>query len=142
MITNKRVYGKAMSMPAGVGIGLAVSLLTMLIGCAVMALLLDKEIMEQSSIGYGALMILFLSGFLGSAASVILVKRLKLQVSMIHGISYLGLLFLLNGLLFGGAVDGAWATAIVLIGASGCVPLLLTNTGEKKKLKLKKFRTG
>ena len=142
MVTNKKVFGKAMSMPAGIAIGLGISLILLMTGCAVIAALLEKEIIMEGQIGYGAMVTLFFSSAIGSAAAVVLVKHRRLMVSLLHGSGYMGSLFLINGLLFGGTITGGWVTAILLYGASCCVSLLLPQGNRQKKIKLKKVHTG
>lgn len=142
MITNKKVFGKAVSMPVGIGLGVGLSVVLLIMGCAVIATLLEQEMISQNQIGYGAMAVLFISSIIGSATAVFLVKRRRLMVSLLHGSCYLGLLFMINGLLFGGTVEAGWVTAILLYGASCAAALLLSHGNGQKKLKLEKVRTG
>ena len=142
MVTNKKVFGKAMSMPAGIGLGLLISLGLLLAGCAAMAGMMDREVIMREQIGYAAMAVLFFSAVLGSATAVILIKHRRLLVGALHGSCYLGALFLINGLLFGGSVTGGWVTAALLYGASCCAPILFPQGKGQKKIKLKKVHTG
>lgn len=142
MVTNKKVYGKALSMPAGICLGTTVSLLVMLIGCMMIAILIDMEVLNLASIGYGGMGILFLSSFVGAIVAAIMIKRQKLMVCIIQCGCFYGLLFLINGLLFGGTVTGAVPTAILLLGGAMCGALLQTTGNRGGKVKIKKVRTG
>ena len=142
MVTNIKVYGKAMPMPIGIGLGTAVSLLVTMIGCAALAVLLDHETIGREAVGYGAMVVLMLASFLGSASSVGMVKRRKMMVCLIQTGCFLSLLLLINGLLFGGSVSGLWVTALLLLGGAGCA-LLFGNERNGKKTRLqKKWHTG
>ena len=142
MVTNRKVYGRAMSMPAGIGLGASISLLVMLLGCGITAMLLDQEVMKQETVGYAAMGILFASSVAGSLVAVKMIKHRLLLVSMVEGVCYYALLLLINGLLFGGAVSGAGVTALLILGGSLC-PALLQNTGKGGgNVKIKKVRTG
>lgn len=142
MVTNRKVYGKAMSMPAGIGIGVAVNVLITVIGCALIAKLIDASVLEIEAIGYGTMIILLMSSFLGALAAAGLVKRRRLLVCMTVGGLYLGLLLLINGFLFGGAVSGVGVTALLLLSGTGAAALVETREKGKRKAIYKKGRTG
>lgn len=141
MVVNKKVTGRALSIPAGIGFGLGISLLTTIIGCAIVAGLIGNENIPEESIGYGAMTILLLSAAAGSLTAAELVKHRRLLVCMLLGLCYFAVLLLINGLMFGGSVSGVWATALVILAGCGCAAL--TDAQKTKRVhKRKKYRTG
>lgn len=131
-----------MSMPAGIGIGAALSMLIMVIGCGIVAWMLDREVIPSEGIGYAAMIILLLTSFVGAIAAIGLVKRRNLLVCLIQTGTYFALLLLINGMMFGGAVSGVGVTAMILFAGAGCAFLLGTHRGGKKMGKPKRWRTG
>lgn len=124
MVTNRKVTGKAASMPVGIGTGLAVSLLLTVAGAAVVAMLLSGGQLGEESIGYGSLAILLVSSFAGAFVSVGMIKHRRLVVCAAAGISYYLAMLLLNALCFGGQYEGAGVTALVVLAGTGLVVLI------------------
>ena len=142
MVTGKKVYGRAVSMPVGIGIGTAVSLVILIAGVAVLAALLDRETMDMQGLGYGIMGVLLLASFLGASLAANLVKRRRLVVCMIQAVCFYGMLLLINGLLFGGAVTGAVVTAVLILGGAGSGALLWNGGEGKRRSAIRKRRTG
>lgn len=142
MVTNKRVFGKAMSMPAGIGMGVGINMLLIIIGCAVLAKMLEASVIEVDHLGYGAMGILLLSSFAGAAMAVALVKRQRLLVCMLEGGFCFGLLLLINGLMFGGAVPGIGITGVLLFVGTGVAAMPVVWGTGKNRVMVKKWYTG
>lgn len=142
MVANRKVTGNAASMPTGIGIGVALSLLVTVLGCAALAGLIGSERLPESALGYGAMVILVLSAVTGSAAAVMLIKHRRLMVCMVLGICYFGILLLINGLMFGGAVSGVGVTALLILGGCGAVALIGSKPEGKGSRRTRKIRTG
>lgn len=130
MVANRKVTGKAMSMPAGIGTGLGISGSITLIGSAVIAWLISGEHLAESAIGYGAMVILLLSSAAGSWAAVLLIKHRRMLVCLISGASYFLLLLACTALFFGGQYQGIGMTALLILAGCGIV-ILLGLKGEK-----------
>lgn len=137
MTVNRKVTGTAVSMPAGIAIGCVVSLLLTLAGSSLAAKLISDEILKETAIGYGSMLIVLLASALGAVTAILRVKRRYLQVCLLSGVSYYGLLLCITALFFGGQYQGMGVTAMLVLAGVGSVVLL----GTKEK-KTKNFRKG
>ena len=137
MTVNRKVTGTAVSMPAGIAIGCVVSLLLTLAGSSLVAKLISDEILKDTAIGYGSMLIVLLASALGAVTAISKVKRRYLQVCLLSGVSYYGLLLCITALFFGGQYQGMGVTAMLVLAGVGSVVLL----GTKEK-KTKNFRKG
>ena len=129
--------GRALSIPAGIGLALLISMLVTLAGSAIAAALISSERIGEGAIGYASMLTLGLAALAGAWIAVILVKRLRLQVAMIFGGCYYLLLLATTALLFGGQYQGMGVTAIVVLAASALVaflPMTKSKTWKKKKV--------
>ena len=124
VVTNRKVTGKAMSMPAGIGLGVGISLGMTVAGAAVLALLMDREMMKTEALGYGIMIVLLLGAFVGAMVSAGVIKHRRLMVCLLQGVLYFVGLALINGLLFGGELVGVIPTVILLLGGSGTAALV------------------
>ncbi len=128
----------ASSLPVGVAIGLLVSFVITIIGAALTAYMVDKQIIPQDALGYGCVLTLLMSACSGALVSVKRVKRLRMQVSLISGASYYILLLGITALFFGGQYEGMGITALVVLG--GCLAVAITGMsgGKSRKSLFKK----
>ena len=138
MTVNQKVTGKAVSIPAGIAIGCAASLLITVLGSVLVAKLISYEVLLDTAIGYGAMMIVLLASALGAAVSAAKTKRLRLQVCLMSGAAYYGMLLAITALFFGGQYQGMGVTALLVVGGTGMVILL--GVREKKPRKYRKGR--
>lgn len=140
MTANRKVTGRAMSIPAGLALGAGISMVVTLLGCSILAWMLDGEKIPESGIGYGSLLILWLSSMLGSMGASVTVKHQLLPVSMLTGVCYFGILLAITALFFGGQYQGMGVTALMVLAGSGCAVLALINGQGRGKKKLPKSR--
>ena len=75
MTVNRKVTGTAVSMPAGIGIGCGISMVLTLLGAGVVAKMIESEMLQESAVGYGAMLIILIASFGGSAIAVNKVKK-------------------------------------------------------------------
>lgn len=138
MVVNRKVTGKASSIPAGLALGGAVSLGLTLILAAVIAKLVSGEKLAEENIGYGVMVLLFVSSALGAMVANGKIKRQKLLVSVSAGVVYMGILLSITALFFGGQYEAVGVTALLVMGGS-LVTVLLGGThnrgGNRRKLK-------
>lgn len=130
MVIDRKVTGKAMTIPAGLLIGSFVSLGITMILAAVFAKLLDSEHLTQESIGYGVMGILLASSFGGAMVSYKRIKRQRLLVCMLSGVVYFGILLSITALFFGGQYEAVGVTGLLIL--CGCSIAVLTGMGEKR----------
>lgn len=134
---NRTVRNTATSVPFGLAMGLAFSLIMTIVGAGITALLVHKEIIPESCIGYGSVVTLIISSIAGALLSVKKIKRLRLQISLASGACYYLLLLCMTALLFGGQYEGMGITALVVLGSCFAVAIVGLGGGQKKKLPIK-----
>lgn len=125
----KKATGKGISIPAGIGFGILLSLAVSLAGAGVMAYLLSAEKVAVSGIGWGAIVILASAAFAGGALGTKLVKGNSFPVSLGVGIGYFLVLLGCTALFFGGQYQGIVATFVTVFLGSAAAGML----GVKEK---------
>lgn len=138
MVAQHRATGRAASIPSGLAVGAAVSVIVTLIICSLGAWLITSEIMPQERIGYCSIAALLLSAILGGMTAMNRVKRKRLAVSLMNGGIYYALLIAVTILFFDGSFQGMGVTlAVILLGS---VIAVLTakrghnlNSGQKRR---------
>lgn len=138
MVANKKVTGRAKSLPVGIGIGLLGSIGITLCLAAVLAALIARETVAMEAAGYGAMGILLVSAGAGAWISAGLVKRQRLMVCLILGAAYYICLLSATALFFGGQYQGMGVTALVILAGVGAVILLglkREGSGSKRRRK-------
>lgn len=124
MVVNKKVTGKASSMPAGLAMGGLVSLLMTLLMAACLAKLVDTEVLKEENIGYGVMVLLMASSVLGALTAYGKIKRQRLLVCMLSGAVYMGILLSITALFFGGQYEAVGVTTLLVFGSSMVIALL------------------
>ena len=128
MVANRKVTGKASSMPAGLAMAGGLSMAVTLVLSVALAKLLDSGSLGEGSVGYGALVILLLSSGLGAWLATVKIKRRRLAVCMASGALYYILLICVTALFFGGQYTGMGVTALAVAG--GCLTVCLLGAGQ------------
>ena len=128
--------GRALSIPGGLMYGGIVSLVITLIGATIVAKLLDGEILEESEIGYAAMVILMLASCAGTMTAQAKIKRQYLLVSGLSAGLYSAVLFSITALFFGGQYEAVGVTLLLILG--GSVLALLLRMGPDRGGKHKK----
>ena len=138
---HKKVTGTAMSMPAGIALGVGVSVVITLIGAMVVAWLVISERLAESAVGYGSMVILLTASLTGCLVGCGMVKSRRLMVCSICVAGYY-LALLAVALLFGGQFEGIGVTALfVLLGGAAAVILgLVGNKSGARKYKFRSYR--
>lgn len=137
-MTESKYTGRAVSMPSGLFTGVLNSVVSTLIGTAIIATLTAKEIIHETQIGYGIMILLIVASWIGSYISWKKIKRQKLIVCFLSGGLYYCILLLFTLLFFGGQYDGAGETALLIICGSTLsvlVNLRSTNTIKRRRAK-------
>ena len=124
--------GRAMSMGAGLALGGAISMGITLLLSVLTAYLAGKGYVPVNTIGYFAMVILFLSAMAGAMTAQHKIKRLRLQVCLAAGGVYYASLILMTILLFGGNFTGMGATA-AMVSCGSLISALLTNRQGRRK---------
>ena len=140
MYGKKKVSGTAMSMPAGLGIGLLVALVITVAGAAITAWLIASEKIGESSCGYAVMLILGLGVGLGALSAVYFTKRQRLLVCMLTGVCYYLSLLAMTALFFGGQYQGMGVSAIVILAVCALIAFLPMKNGQRLGKKKKLYR--
>lgn len=138
MTANRKVTGKALSIPGGLMVGTCVSLGLTLLFSGILAKLVSAEKLPWEQIGYGIMALLFLSALSGAASAATAVKHRRLAVCLMAGALYWIALLAITALFFGGQYHGLGVTALIIFAGCGTVCLLEMRRGEGKKSSLRR----
>lgn len=127
---KQKQLSKKYTLPAGLGIGLLVSIGTTLVMSCVLSWLVHGEQLLESAANYGVLAILLISPAIGAAVAAALIKEKRLIVCMASAACYIILLLACTALFFGGQYQGIGVTVLVVLG--GCVGIGLLGLKEEK----------
>ena len=129
MAVMQKSTGRASSMAGGLAAGALCSMGITLLGTSLMAWLIGNEMMAESNIGYGVMIMLILASFLGSKVACGKIKRQRLVCCVSSGAIYFGVLLSITAMFFGGQYHGIGATVLLIIAGCGLAAL----TGLRKK---------
>lgn len=142
MVVNRKVTGRAMSMPAGISAGIVIAIAITIFGAVVVAWAVSREMLVFHSIGYGAMLILLAASIIGAMSAKALVKHRALVVCLGTGVGYFLSLLAITALFFGGQYRGVGTTFALVCAGAGTAGML----GNKKKKSItkgyRKLRTG
>ena len=138
MVSERKLTGRATSIPAGLAFGAGVSIVTTIIICAVSAHLITKEVIGQNNMGYCAIIAMLTATILGGMTASGKVKRRKPTICLLSGGSYFTVLIAITALFFGGYYRGMGITFLVILIGSCASALLVVrkkNTAPMRKRK-------
>lgn len=136
-MVNLKQTGRAMSMPKGILAGTLIAVITGIIGICITAKLIDMEIIPYHQIGYGVLITLIVSSWIGSVTSIKKIKRQKNIAALLTGICYYGMLIIMVAVFFGGKYNGVGETGLLILCGS-VLPVFFDFTGKKRGKKISK----
>lgn len=134
MANNRITTGKTSSIPGGLAAGAGVSVITTMAISVLLAALLDRGTMSWESAGYGILIMLMLSAFLGAITAYGRIRRQRLLVCLMSGMVYFGILLAVTALFFGGQYQATGVTGLLVAGGCGCAAMTHTGEGKKKRI--------
>lgn len=140
MFGKKKRSGTALSIPVGLSVGLLVGLLVTIAGAAFTAWLIASEKIGEGSADYAAMIILGVATALEALTAVYLVKKLRLQVSMLSGVCYYVTLLAMTALFFGGQYQGMGVTAIIILGVCTVIAFLPTKNSQIRGKQKRAYR--
>ncbi len=120
----RRITGRAVSLPAGMAFGAGISIAITLTGAAGLAKMLDLGKIQWMNVGYGIMIIILLSSFLGAVCAYHRVKSKRILVCSLSGVIYLVLLLSATALFFGGQYEAVGVTSALILAGSGTAVLL------------------
>lgn len=122
---KKRITtGKSFSVPGGLALGNGLSLCITVLMAILLAKLVSLEKMQWENIGYGIMLLLYISSLAGSALAASLIKHQRLVICLSAGLVYWVTLLSLTALFFGGQYSGMGVSALIILSGCGTVCLL------------------
>lgn len=140
MVTRQKATGRSVSIPVGIAWGMLVGIGITVIGAAVLAWMMSGEKLSGDGLGYGIIVVLLVSSYVGALIASNKIKRLRVQMCILSGVVYYLSLVAVTALFFGGKYQGMGVTAIVVI--IGCVSASITMLSGKKSNKPKIRKKG
>ena len=138
MVANKKITGRATSLPVGLAIGATCSLAATLILTAILAKMVESETLPVEKIGYGIMALLMVSSFAGAMIAFGRIKRQRMLVCIVSGVIYFAMLMSMTALFFGGQYSAVGTTALLVLAGSGTAALLgLRQRRGTKRTKIK-----
>ena len=138
MVANKKITGRATSLPGGLAIGATCSLAATLILTAILAKMVKSETLPVEKIGYGIMVLLIVSSFAGAMIAFSRIKRQRMLVCIVSGVIYFAMLMSMTALFFGGQYSAVGTTALLVLAGSGTAALLgLRQRRGTKRTKIK-----
>lgn len=127
---DKKITGRAASVPAGLAIGALVSVAVTVLISAIGAYLVINEMLPQEQIGYCSIFALLASSILGAITAANRVKHRNLVVSLLSGLAYFVILLSVTALFFGGQYEGVGVTFIVILLGTAAAALITSREGN------------
>lgn len=127
---------KEIGVPGGLALGLLAGLIITFSGAALMAFLIAGGTAGESSAEIAASVIQLLSAAIGALTAVGCIRKMRLQICLLTGLTYYLVLLGITALFFEGSYDGMLISALmVLIGSAGVafVPSKKAGTGKKRR---------
>ena len=139
MVVNRKVTGRASSVPAGLATGALMGLAITLLSSAFAAYMMSREILTQDKIGYSAMVILILSSCVGAWITASRIKKMPLQMAAASGLLFYVLLLSMTALFFDGQYDAMGVTLVMVLIGSGAGGILASGVPKRRKRKYHKI---
>ena len=140
MASKFKRNGRALSIPAGLGIGLLISLVLTFAGAAALSHLIGTEKVGEGAMGYGIMIILAIATAMGAWGATSFIKKMYLQISLMAGGCYYLALLAITALFFGGQYQGMGVTAIIVVISCLAVAFIPRKNGNPFKMRKKAYR--
>lgn len=102
-------------------------------GSALLAKLVDSEVMEWDNIGYGVMVMLLVSAFAGAMGAISKIRHKRMLVSALSGVVYIAILLSITALFFGGRYQAVGVTSGLAMAGSLTAGLLGLGQGRGKR---------
>lgn len=119
----KKQLGRAPSVGKSVAAGVAFGTVWTLVSAAVIAKLVDSEILPMENVGYGSMIAVLTAVFIGASLAGKRAGHMVIQATVCSGVAYFVCLLLVNALFFGGSYTGLGVTALLVALATGLAVL-------------------
>jgi hypothetical protein len=125
----KKLSGRAPSLGKSVAAGVALGVVWTVLSAAIIAKLVDSEILAVENVGYGSMVAVLSAVFMGASLAGKRAGHMVLQATVISGVAYLACLLLVNALFFGGSYTGFGVT-VLLVGLATVASVLAAGKGK------------
>ena len=139
MAYRSKNIGKRVSVPAALAYGTAISFCIILLGAAIIAQMINKEIMGADKMGLGVMILIIAASYLGSKAAYLKIREKRLLISALSGFVVFCLLLCLTVVLFGGKFSGIGVTMLLILCGCGLTALPTKEgggSGNRRKIKI------
>lgn len=126
-----KLTAKAVSIPAGLALGVGAAMLVTALGSGAAAWLILRGLIAETAAGYCAMAILLLSSIVGAAVSAGTIQRLRAQMCLASAGGYYLCLLAETAAFFGGQYEGMGVTALMVM--CGSVLVILLAPGGKNR---------
>lgn len=137
-MTDRKITGRAASIPAGLAVGALVSMAVTILISAIGAHLIISKIVPQEQIGYCSIFALLAGSILGAVTASKKVKHKNLVVSFLSGLVYFFILLAATALFFGGQYEGMGVTFIVILLGTAAAALITSREGNRRSNRRRK----
>jgi putative membrane protein (TIGR04086 family) len=137
----KKTKGTATAVPLGVLWGAIISMLMTVISALILTWLTLNEITNQQKLGYCIMGSLLCAAILGSFVSTTLVKRRKLLICLMTGLTYYITLLGITALFFGGNFQGAAVKGLLIAAGSLFIGMLQLIKRRHNENAYERYRT-
>lgn len=128
------------SVPISITVGTALCVALSLIGALCIAMLLEGESIEETTLGYGVMLVTLLSSFAGSFVALKMSKKYQLPIAIGVGAAYYAVMLAMTALVFDGRYRGLGVTALIITGSCSCAILLQGRPKNRNGNRIKKYR--
>lgn len=140
MVNHSKRMRKHAAMPVALGYGALISMGMILLGTAIMAQMIDREIMGADKKDYGIMILLIAATYLGSKTAYTRFGEKRFLISVLSGLTVFCLLLGITAVFFGGQFKGIGPNMILILCGCGLAALPRKegrSTGRKRKIKIK-----
>ena len=130
MTGSRKHSGRTVSVPGGLAAGAAVSAVVTGVGTLTLAWMLNREVVLWEKIGYGILIMVMLSAYLGAKVSYGKIRRQRMMICLMSGVVYFSMLLCVTALFFGGQYEAVGVTGLLVAG--GCICAALPGKQRKR----------
>ena len=134
MTSNQKVTGTAVSIPKGMFYSGVVSLILTLLLTGILAILVEREVVEERNIGYGIMVILIVTSYISAMTAWNKIKHRRMMICLLSGIVYCVILLSITARFFGGQYGSVWETMLLIFCGSMLAVLLGGKQNADKKI--------
>lgn len=125
----KKISGRAPSLVKSVATGVSLTAVWTLGSAAIIAKMLENEVISMNHVGYGAMAAVLSAVFMGATLAGKRAGHMVVQAAALSGAGYFVCLLLVNALFFGGTYTGMGTTLLLIILATA-LALLAAGKGR------------